>query len=162
MYDDEKVNIEIVPQEPNTVRKDLPWTHSTVVELKQIQESCYTQSKKHQVAMKNAKCKYTVFGLPSMLVPLVIGGVGSYISDEFEWIRSAGLIFTALNSGILQFFNFGEKKTLHNESSGRYDELGDYIKMELSKPSEHRVSCDVFMERVFVKFQNINTNAPPV
>ena len=57
---------------------------------------------------------------------------------------------------------FGEKQSRHNAAAGRYCELADMIKMELSKPRTFRVSCDVFMERVFVKYQNINNYAPPL
>ena len=143
------------------MRIDLPWTENTERELWSIEKECTEAAMNHEQARRRSKCKYTLFGLPSMLIPLVTGGLGSYIQPDYEWIQSAALIVTAVNSGILQFFNFGEKQNRHNEATGKYSELADAIKMELSKPINFRLSCDVFMERVFVKFQNINATAPP-
>ena len=142
------------------LRLDLPWTVEVENQLLFIHKSCTESSVKHNQARSRAKCKYTIFGLPSMLIPLITGGIGAYLPADYDWVRSAALIVTAVNSGVLQFFNFGQKQTKHNESSGRYSELADTIKMELSKPQSFRVSCDVFMERVFVKMQNINATAP--
>jgi hypothetical protein len=141
---------------------DQPWTENTEHELMEIHTKCIQLSDDHDRAMRRSKCKYTVFGLPSMLVPLIAGGISEYLTEETEWVRSAALIVTAVNSGIMQFFNFGSKQSQHNESAGRYQELADMVKMELSKPSAFRVSCDVFMERVFVKYQYINSSAPIV
>ncbi len=142
------------------VRIDLPWSTNTESELQNIQKSCYQLANDHHKGMKRTKLRYTIFGLPSMLIPLVIGGTGSYIDERYDWVRSTALIVTAINSGILQFFNFGQKSSNHNETSGKYSELGDLIKLELAKPEKFRVSCDVFMERIFVKYQNINSTAP--
>lgn len=156
MNDPLEVQVTPIP-EP---RPDLPWTDKTEKEVWDIQDQCLKLAARHSVAQKKAKCKYTIFGLPSMLIPLVTGGLGSYLEPDYEWVRSVALITTALNSGVLQFFNFGGKQSRHNEAAGKYSELADMIKMELSKPKHFRLSCDVFLERVFVKYQNINNMAP--
>ena len=143
-------------------RLDLPWSETTEKELEGIQEKCQELSKCHDMAMRRSKCRYTVFGLPSMLIPLIAGGISEHLNEDTEWVRSVALIVTAVNSGIMQFFNFGSKQSQHNEAAGKYQELSDMVKMELSKPKEFRVSCDVFMERIFVKYQNINSTAPVV
>ncbi len=143
-------------------RLDLPWTEEIEQELMSIRADCLDTASKHENARNRCKCRYTLFGLPSMLIPLITGGIGSYITVEYEYVRSIALIATAVNTTIVQFFNFGQKQSRHNESAGRYAELADTIKMELSKPVMFRISCDVFMERVFVKLQNINSTAPVV
>jgi hypothetical protein len=144
----------------NPSRLDMPWTKVIEQELVQLEERCLDYSQSHTRAMKRAKCRYTVFGLPSMLIPLVTGGIGSYIPTQYEWISSTALIVTAINSAIIQFFNFGNKQNKHSEASNRYTELAGMINMELAKPDPFRISCDVFVERITVKYQNLQNSAP--
>ena len=149
-----------VDEIPNPPRVDMPWTDVIEQELLDLEGRCVEYSQSHTCAMKTAKCRYTVFGLPSMLIPLVTGGIGSYIPVEYEWISSTALILTAINSAIIQFFNFGNKQNKHSEVSNRYTELAGMIKIELAKPKTFRISCDVFMERITVKYQNLQKSAP--
>jgi len=155
------MTVDTAPQE-NDVRIELPWTNEVEEEIKWVRKQCEEFSVKHERARRKNKCCWITFGLPSMLVPLIVGGVGTYIDDEMEWVKSAALIITAVNSGVLQFFNFGEKKSLHNESSGKFDELADTIRHELHKPRNFRIPCDVFLERVTMKFANIKGCMLPV
>lgn len=143
-------------------RLEMPWSRETEAELENMKVQCDDLMVQHDRARRKARCMWITFGLPSMIIPLVTGGAGSYITAENEWVRSAALILTATNSALLQFFNFSEKRGLHNEAAGKFDELGDLIHLEIHKPRDFRLACDVFMERVFTRFQTIKATAPPV
>jgi hypothetical protein len=140
----------------------LPWDKGMEETLQAISNKCKALSLSHQKARDRNRWFWILFGLPSMLVPLVTGGVGAYLEGEYEWVRSVALLTTAMNSGILQFFNFGERRSLYNESSWKFGALGELVDQELSKPRQFRIPCNIFMDRVFNNFQQIKAQSPVV
>jgi hypothetical protein len=70
------------------------------------------------------------------------------------------MMMSGLFSGVSMFFNFGKKQQSHLQYSSKYFELSNDIECELSMPKRHRIACDVYMERVKLKYNNLCNQAP--
>lgn len=70
------------------------------------------------------------------------------------------MLIVGILVGINTFFNFGKQRQSHFEFAGKYAELSLEIGVELCKPKKNRIACDVFLERMSSKFNQLNNNAP--
>jgi hypothetical protein len=144
----------------DTDRLEMPWEQREEQYLQAIQTQCRTQSTSHEAVSKTAKKQFASCSIPSIVLPIVLGAVNPYLSEEYNYINSVGMMLTGIIGGVNTFYNFGKKTTVHNEYAGRYAELAGYIQAEMCKPKKFRVQCDLFLERVNQKFNSLNSNAP--
>tara|TARA_R110000782_G_scaffold58835_2_gene122559 strand:+ start:3008 stop:3517 length:510 start_codon:yes stop_codon:yes gene_type:complete len=143
--------------DPN--RKELPWEKREENLLISWCDDCKSRSKAHDVKGKRHKLQYAVFGVPSVLIPIMLGGVASVVPCQ-SIIYSVSMMLSGLFSGVSMFFNFGKKQQHHLNFSSQYFELSNDIECELSKPKRHRTACDVYMEGVKIKYNNMCRQAP--
>ena len=141
-------------------REELPWEEREENLIKKIAVKCEDFIAKHDRCAKHHKTMFVVFGLPAMLIPIVLAGINPFIKNRFELLMSGLLVCSGVLTGISQFFNFGKKTQAHLEYIGRYSELLLMIEVELVKPKRFRIPCDVFLERVSKQFGDLNANAP--
>ncbi len=145
--------------DPN--RKELLWEHREEDFLKKITSACEKQSKLHRIKGKLFKKLYSAFGVPSMLIPIVLSGLTDQLHD-YKLVQSLLMIATGTLTGISTFFNFGKKYQEHFDYENKYAGLAGDISTELCKPKRHRIACDVYLERIRLLYSNLNTNAPIV
>lgn len=125
-------------------------------------EQCMDRSKKHAAQESRAKVFHSIFGLPSILLPVVLAAMTPIIDqmEDAAYVQVSGLVVIGIVSSINTFYNFDKKAARHGEYSARYNELATDVQYQLFKGREFRVSSDEFIARVQTKFNNLNEKAP--
>lgn len=140
-------------------RKELLWEKREEDILRGWCKDCRNRSIQHDIKGKQNKLKFGLFGVPAMLIPIVLGGISSIVPCH-SLVYSLMMMVTGIFSGISVFFNFGKKEQLHFEYVNRFFELANEIDAELSKPKKNRVACDVYMEKIKHEYGNYCSNSP--
>jgi hypothetical protein len=140
-------------------RKELLWEKREERILRKWCNDCMNRSIRHDVKGKKNKVLFGVFGIPTMLIPIILGGISSFIPCH-SLSYSLGIMGTGLFSGISVFFNFGKKEQLHFEYQNKFLELSNEIDAELSKPKRHRIACDVYMEKIKQEYGKYCSSSP--
>lgn len=142
-------------------RKELLWEKREEKIFIKWLENCKIKSEKHERKYKICKIKYGICSIPAITIPIVVSSLNSTIScDGLE--NSILMMITALFTCINTFFNFGKRQEKHEQYSNKYFELANEIETELSKPKRHRISCDVYMEKIKQKYNFLHATEPPV
>ena len=140
-------------------RKELLWERREEDVIQKWVDDCRLRSDKHGKKAKQYKIKYACVGIPSILIPIILGGLSPVIpchTLEYSlFLMSAGVF-----SGINMFFNFGKKQGEHNTYSNKFFKLVNDVEMELSKPKRHRIACDVYMEKVKNEYNALVLSSP--
>jgi hypothetical protein len=142
-------------------RKELLWENREERLLLGWVDEIKIRTVKHSSNAKKNKIKYALFGVPSILIPISLGGLSSVI-PEHSLIYSVGMMISGVFSGISMFFNFGKKAQSHSEFSNKFFELTNEINSELSKPKAYRVACDVYMTQIKINYNSLCKHAPDI
>lgn len=140
-------------------RKELLWENREEELLLKWKNEMYENSSQHRKSGKRFKKLYAIFGVPATLIPIIMSGLTPQLED-YPLAQSLLMITTGTLVGISTFFNLGKRFTQHFEYEHRYDELAREIEKELNKPKRHRLACDVYMERIYMKYSGLNASAP--
>lgn len=140
-------------------RKELPWELREEKLLLKWCDDCKKRSIEHDLKGKKNKVKFSIFGIPSILIPIVLGGVASIVPCH-SIVYSLGMMGSGLFSGISMFFNFGKKEASHFEYMNKFFELSNEIDSELSKPKRFRVACDVYVEKIKQEYNSLCKHSP--
>jgi hypothetical protein len=76
-------------------------------------------------------------------------------------VTSLLMLSSGMLAGIQNFFNYGSKAQKHNNFGSMYSQLNREIEMEMYKHKRFRDPADVYIERIFQKFSQLNCTAPP-
>ena len=140
-------------------RKELLWEKREEELIMKWIADCKVRSKKHSTKAKEYKIKYACIGLPSILIPIVLGGLSPVIQcHTLEY--SLVLMSSGLFSGIGMFFNFGKKQVEHNTYSNQFFKFIKEVEAELSKPKSHCIACDVYIEKVKNEYNSLVLASP--
>ena len=159
--DDIKLDITPPSSEDNDQRKELLWEKREEDLIKSWSLDCVTRSVLHNKKARENKIKFGIFGLPTVLIPIILGGISSLIPCN-SLTSSIILMFAGLFSGITMFFNFGRKQEEHNNTSNKIFELHTDISSELSKPKYYRIACDVYLEQIKNRYNSIVILSPDI
>lgn len=140
-------------------RKELLWERREEKLLLKWCDDCEVRSKAHEVKGNKHKLKYAIFGIPSILIPIVLGGVAPLVPCH-SIAYSIGMMCSGLFSGVSMFFNFGKKQQSHHHFSTKFFELSNEVQSELSKPKRHRIACDVYLEKIKQEYTSLVKNSP--
>lgn len=138
------------------------WNSAAEALVSKWAETCLQKSEYHSKAETRNTYLHSVFGLPSLLLPVVMAAATPVI-DQLEsavYVQVAGLVTIGVVSTINTFFNFGTKANKHGEFASRFHELATDVQYQLFKSREFRTSSDEFVARVQTKFNNLNANEP--
>lgn len=141
-------------------RVEQPWEERAEDLLKTWEAFALKQGGLHYRAAKKAKCMFTVFGLPSMLLPIMTSVLSPFVTDPFfitVMMLTAGVV-----SGIATFFDFGRKRADHLRYEALFSAYAIDIQMIMAKPKRHREACDVVMEREKMTLKQLSGGAPPM
>jgi hypothetical protein len=158
----EDIKIDFTPSsEDNPDRMELLWESREEDLLLEWGAICKSKSIQHDTQGKTNKMRFGVFGVPSVLIPIVLGGLSS-VAPSNSLIYSLGMMGSGLFSGVNMFFNFSKKAQQHFEYSGKFAELATEIETELCKPKKHRIACDIYLERIKISFNALCSQSPPL
>jgi hypothetical protein len=148
------------PHSLDREREEMPWDEK--IELLMDKWKCETTEKAeaHHAKAVKAKQMYILFGIPPIVVPVILTGLQSVIHELNKYVVPSLLIFSGLVAVSNIFFNFGQKFQQNCEFSAKYDSLSKEIEAECTKHKKFRVAADVFLERVKLLSYSIDNNAP--
>lgn len=123
---------------------------------------CDARAKTHNEKKKMNGWLHAVFGLPSILLPVVMAAMTPIIdeSPHAVAVQVGGLVCIGALGTINTFFNFKSESSRHAEFASRFSELHSDVKYQLYKSREFRVPSDEFIARVQTKFDSLVERAP--
>ena len=140
-------------------REEMPWTNDGEIYLRDWISEINDKSKHHDIKYRYYKKMYNVLSLPTIIVPILLSPLTSYIS-EYPLVTSLALIFNGVLSGICSFFNYSKKAQSNDNYSNLYGQLSREISSELRLPSRFRTSSDKFTERIYQKYCALDSSSP--
>jgi len=149
------------PESKDESRKELLWEAREEELLLKWKIEMEQNSKNHLRSGQKYKRLYAIFGVPATLIPIVMSGMTNQL-EAYPLVQSLLMVTTGALVGISTFFNLGKKFAKHFEYQNRYDELSREIEKELKKPKKARLACDIYMERIYMKYSSLNARAPNV
>lgn len=157
---DTKIEIEMTPPSvDDNSRKEMLWSLRPEKQLLVWKTDIGKKKEKHfQTGNKNKKL-FIIFGIPTITIPAVIAGLNGVI-ELLPITISILMICSSIISAIASFMNFGKKSQMHFEYESKYSELETEIEVELCKHKIDRIACDVFLERIFNRYNALNSSAP--
>jgi hypothetical protein len=143
------------------MRKELLWERREEILIYNWSADASLRSSKHDMLAKKNKILYGAMTVPSIIIPIMLGGFTSIIPPQ-SIVYAICMMFSGVLVGVAAFFNFGKKEQLHHEYAGKFFELTTEISSELSKPKCHRPACDVYLEKIKNKYQSLVTMSPHI
>lgn len=143
-------------------RLDEPWEDSQEALIQGWRTNCESLAARHEEAAKVAKKKAVKYGLPAIIIPLLMTPLSSAFQDT-EWIgyvEMSAFMTSGLASAMSQFFNFSGKSEKHFSFSSRYADLVTDIDQELAKRRPFRQSVDTFTLKIKMAYMALNRAAP--
>ena len=140
-------------------RAELLWSSRQEKVLRVWQTDMLKRSKVHAAKATKYKRLYTIFGLPSALIPIVLSTLSGVLKDH-ELANSLLLLVAGVLVATTTFLNLGKRFAVHAEFETHYDQLARRVDKELAKPKRHRIACDVYMEKIELKLSGLNSRAP--
>lgn len=120
---------------------------------------CKANAKLHNKAGKKFKWLYSIVGVPTMLIPVLIGSFSTQLALA-PLTQSVCMLCSGALSTISQFFDFSGRSSAHFEYEARYSELASEIDVECCKPKARRVACDVYLEHCLNARNRLGAGAP--
>jgi len=156
------------PDEPSD-SLDLPrneqlWTARLDECLNDWLREILTAAKKHNKISKMCKLKYRILGIPSAIIPLIIGIANAHVdeSEAMSIFVTIGLCVSAIFSTINTFLNLGSLMEKHLQSQYQYEKLGHEIQYILHQKKASREQSDVTMTRIRLSYDAIAKEAPDI
>jgi len=144
----------------NMNREEQIWEKRTEILLKNWVTNMQLNIVYHRKKALKNRSLFRAFGIPSMLIPLILSGFTGILPIDDLGI-SLCLMTSGVLSGISNFMNFGKQMAVHFEFEAHYNTLCTDIEVCLSKPKKNRIPADVYIENIRSRYNNLNQNAPP-
>jgi hypothetical protein len=146
----------------DTEREEEPWDTSTEDLINRWRESCVSLAASHEQSARKCKRKHVFYGLPSLMIPMVMTPLSAALSDQdwISYVEMSAFMCTGITSAMVQFFNFSGKSERHFSFSARYADLVTDIDQELAKPRSFRQQVDTFSLKVKMMYDALNRSAP--
>jgi hypothetical protein len=152
----------------DSLKLEGPWTEEIENLIKQWKTSCLVKSKQHEKAGYIFKKKSVQWGLPPVLIPIIMSPVSAMIGydncgETAQWkniVTSSAFLISGLFAGVSSFFRYSEKTEKFFNYATRYADIATEIDSELIKSKEYRVPADVFLTRVKMLIDNVSKSEP--
>lgn len=138
------------------------WSDANEEFVRSLSHMCSTKSEQHQRAGYSFKSKNNNWGLPMVLIPVIMSPVSLIIQDDdvSMYVNAFAFLATGVVNGVYSFFKYGEKTVDHFNYSGRYADIVSDIELELQRGREFRVSLDVFLAKIHMRMDNLASTEP--
>jgi hypothetical protein len=153
------IDIEETPSVDDPTRHELLWSTRQEDLCENWVKDSTIRSQKHGAKAKAFKCKYHLFGLLNLFLPLMLATATPFIG-EYHMMYQALLFVVSLNAAIISFFKLETSYARHNEYENKFLEFVDDIQSELARPKRHRLACDVFVERAKNQHNKLISSSP--
>lgn len=143
-------------------RDEEPWDEPHEELIDKWRESCKSLARSHEDAAQAYKKKNVMYGLPSLMIPMVMAPLSAALKDYdyISYIETIAFMSTAVASAMVQFFKFSAKSERHFSFATRYADLVTDIDQELAKARRFRQQVDTFSLKVKMMYDALNRSAP--
>ena len=141
------------------------WSSVNEAYMRYMSGVCKTKSAQHEKAGYSFKSKNTCWGLPLVLVPIMMSPISILIDEESnasKYVNASAFLVTGFIGGVYSFFKYGEKMSNHFNFSARYADVASDIELELIKGREFRTQLDVFSTRIHMMVDNLANTEPVI
>ena len=120
------------------------------------------KGKKHSERASSHKCLHSIFGLPSILLPVAFATLTPLIDGvpAHMYIQVGSYIAIGVISGINAFYNFDKRASKHEYYASRYNDLANDVRYQLYKSRRFRVASDEFLARIQAKLSALDEKEP--
>jgi hypothetical protein len=152
------------------LRDGSPWNDNIEELFEEWKSICKGKAKMHVKAGYIYKTKNTLWGLPAILVPIVMAPISIMIGydecdGELDWragLNAGAFLLSGIFSGVHSFFKYGEQMERFFNYSSRYNDIVTDIQSELIKDRQYRVQAEVFIIRVKMLIDNLCMTEPVI
>lgn len=147
-----------------------PWSSKIQSYMDKIKKESKDLQIQHEKACHYFRKMEIRWGIPAIIVPLICSPV--VLSLNYIWAESCdgyspgqfvsafGLLLSSVASGINGFFKFGSRSSIHNMFSSKYSDIITDIDSEMIKKKQFRISADVFVAIIKMKFDSLVASQP--
>jgi hypothetical protein len=142
-----------------------PWTDKNEEYIRGLVHTCKTKIIHHDKAGYYFKKKYSHWGLPATLLPVIMAPISVLIEGYPEvgkFVNASAFIATSIIIGVSSFYRFGEQMANHFNTSKRYADISSDIELELIKGRKFRTQIDVFLTRTHMILASLSNTAPVI
>lgn len=146
-----------------SIRVEEKWSELNEAYMRHMINVCKTKASQHEQAGYLFKKRNTRWGLPLVILPVVMSPISILIDENDEvskYVNACAFLVTGVIGGVYSFFKYGEKMSNHFNFSTRYSDVVSDIEIELVKGREFRVQLDVFSTRVHMLVDNLANTEP--
>lgn len=140
-------------------RRELLWSKTQEDYIIKIKLNCKLQSEKHYRTGKKQQKLYDILSIPPIILPIIMSGLTD-VSKEFPLVNTFCFITVGVLSAMNSFLNLGKNSQENFDYESKFTELVNEINLELVKPKKYRIACDVFLERVTLKYNQLVKDEP--
>jgi hypothetical protein len=145
--------------DPN--RKELLWEKREEAILEEWRQRMLNNSTAHGKKGRVMKTRYVVCTVPAIIIPVVASGL-SNVMQPYPLATAGTMLTTSILAGINGFFNFGSKTERHFQFEAAYMVLANEVQKEMCKPKAMRPPCDVYLQKIMSKMNELDASAPVV
>jgi hypothetical protein len=154
-----KVNSKSDSSKDNESRKELLWESREEDLIIQWKNNMKAQSKRHYEAGKKFKQLHEIITLPSIILPVIASGLTQLI-QPYPYVSSGIMLTIGILTGLNGFYCPAIKKEKHFNHEALYSVLATEIEKELCKPKYMRIAADVYLEKISLKKNHLDSSAP--
>ena len=143
----------------DTERFDEQWRDKNELFFNRMKNELLDKSRLHdKISHKNKKL-YIYSNIPSIIIPIILTNFALFLKNN-DLILSIGMSLVAIINGMNALLNLSKKTEVHNVYAGKYGELAAEIDKILIRSKKYREPFDVILERITMKKNNLDNNAP--
>jgi hypothetical protein len=143
--------------DPN--RKELLWEKREEDIMEEWRQRMLNNSTAHGKKGRVMKTRYAACTVPAIIIPVVASGL-SNILQPYPLATACSMLATSILTGINGFFNFGSKTERHFHFEAAYMVLANEVQKEMCKPKAMRPPCDVYLQKIMSKMNELDASAP--
>ena len=140
-------------------RRECEWTDTIDSTILRWGEDCQQKSHEHKSYAKINNVLHFAFALPAITLPLIAVWLDNWLTPSTTISANCLVAITSLLVAISSLCAFQKKQMLHEEHQARYHNLNTLIEKELCKHKRDRQACDVFIEKVMIKYNTLNKSS---
>ena len=140
-------------------RKELLWENREEQIIIDWKNNMKEQSKRHYAAGKKFKKLHEIITLPSIILPVIASGLTQLI-QPYPYVASCIMLTIGILTGLNGFYSPATKKERHFNHEALYSILATEIEKELCKPKSMRIAADVYLEKISLKKNHLDSSAP--
>ena len=157
-----------------SVKLEEPWTDEHENFLKLMRKRACMKATEHNKCGFMYQCYHHCFGLPTVLIPVIMTPLNMIFPQTeeercnaetistLEYMNAASFFLLGIFTSVNQFFKFAERYQLHFTFENIYNDVKTDIDTELVKARQFRVASDVFITKIQMRLDHAEYSEPVI